>query len=275
MIGKSDIENFWTRGDVFSRVQQALSEAGLINKKLEIEELFPIDQYHARGIAATVDLGKRIPIKKNNRILDIGCGLGGPARYYAKEFKCIITGIDITPSFVEIGNEFNKLTSMSDNVELLVGNGETLDFDNETFDGAYSQHVTMNISDREKFFSEAFRVLKKDSFFAFTEHGLGPEGNPIFPLPWANSSKMSFLLPPETTISILKNTGFSDIQMIETSKKYISGYEKLIKLKSANENPILGIHVIGGDSMNERSTNSMNSIKENRTLPFEIVCKKD
>ena len=64
-----------------------------------------------------------MPIKKNKRILDIGCGLGGPARYYAKEFECIITGIDITPSFVEIGNEFNRLTSMSDNVELLVGNG--------------------------------------------------------------------------------------------------------------------------------------------------------
>ena len=274
MISKSDIENFWTRGDVFSRVHQAMSETGLINKKLEIEELFPIDQYHARGIAATVDLGKRMPISKNQKIIDIGCGLGGPARYYAKEFKCFITGIDITPSFIEIGNEFNKLTSMSDNIQLLVGNGEILDFTNETFDGAYSQHVTMNISDRKKFFSEAFRVLKKDSFFAFTEHGLGPEGNPIFPLPWADSSEMSFLLPPKTTISILKDTGFSDIKIIETADKYISGYKKLIGLKSENKKPVLGIHVIGGDSMNERSTNSMQSIKENRTLPFEIVCKK-
>ena len=274
MISKSDIENFWTRGDVFSRVHQAMSETGLINKKLEIEELFPIDQYHARGIAATVDLGKRMPISKNQKIIDIGCGLGGPARYYAKEFKCFITGIDITPSFIEIGNEFNRLTSMSDNVELLVGNGEVLNFENETFDGAYSQHVTMNISNREKFFSEAFRVLKKDSFFAFTEHGLGPEGNPIFPLPWANSLEMSFLLPPQKTISILKDTGFSDIKIIETAEKYISGYEKLIKLKSENKKPVLGIHVIGGDSMNERSKNSMESIKENRTLPFEIVCKK-
>ena len=274
MVSKSDIENFWTRGDIFSRVHQAMSDAGLINKKLNIEDLFPIDQYHARGIAATVDLGKRMPIKKNQRILDIGCGLGGPARYYANEYECIITGIDITPSFIEIGNEFNKITSMSNKVELKIGNGEILDFENETFDGAYSQHVTMNISNREKFFTEAFRVLKKDGFFAFTEHGLGQEGDPIFPLPWADSSEMSFLLPPQKTISILKDTGFSDIKIIETADKYISGYEKLIKLKTENKNPVLGIHVIGGDSMNERSTNSMKSIKENRTLPFEIVCKK-
>ena len=275
MISKSHIENFWTRGDIFSRVHQAMSETGLINKKLEIEELFPIDQYHARGIAATVDLGKRMPISKNQKIIDIGCGLGGPARYYAKEFKCFITGIDITPSFIEIGNEFNRLTSMSDNVELLVGNGEVLDFDNETFDGAYSQHVTMNISNREKFFSEAFRVLKKGGFFAFTEHGLGIKGNPIFPLPWADNKKMSFLLPPEETILLLKKIGFSNIEIIETGDKYISGYEKLTNPSLKKENPILGIHVIGGESMRERSVNSMKSIKENRTLPFEVVCKKE
>ena len=170
MIDKSDIENFCTRGDIHSRVHKAMLETGLNDKKLEIEDLFPIDQYHARGIAATVDLGKRMPILENQKIIDIGCGLGGPARYFAKQFKCFITGIDITPSFVQIGNEFNKLTTMTNKVELLVGNGEVLDFDNETFDGGYSQHVTMNISDRIKFFSEAYRVLKSGAFFAFTEY---------------------------------------------------------------------------------------------------------
>ena len=200
MVNKSDLEIFWTRGNIYSRIQQAMSEANLDNKKLEIEDLFPIDQYHARGIAATVDLGKRMSISANQKIIDIGCGLGGPARYFAKQFECFITGIDITPSFVEIGNRFNKLTSMSSQVSLQVGDGETLDFEDETFHGGYSQHVTMNISDRIKFFSEAFRVLKSGAFFAFTEHGLGPNVKPIFPLPWADSEDMSFLLPPETTV---------------------------------------------------------------------------
>ena len=146
MVSITDIENFWTRGDLYSRINQAMSDSGLNNKKLEIEDLFPIDQYHARGIGATKDLGKRMPITKNQKILDVGCGLGGPARYYAKEFKCHITGVDITPSFIEIGNNFNRLTSMSTMVDLYVGNGEKLEFEDEVFDGAYSQHVTMNIS---------------------------------------------------------------------------------------------------------------------------------
>ena len=93
MVNKSDIETFWTRGDIHSRIHKAMSEAGLNDRKLDIEDLFPIDQYHARGIAATVDLGKRMPISENQRIIDIGCGLGGPARYFAKKFKCLITGI--------------------------------------------------------------------------------------------------------------------------------------------------------------------------------------
>ena len=274
MISITEIEKFWTRGDLHSRIHQAMSLSGLNKKKLEIEDLFPIDQYHARGIKATVDLGKRMPIRENQNILDIGCGLGGPARYYAKEFKCHITGIDITPSFIEIGNEFNKLTSMSSMVELNVGNGEELVFKNEIFDGAYSQHVTMNISDRIKFFSEAYRVLKKGSFFAFTEHGLGPTGNPIFPLPWADNEDMSFLFPPKETVTILKEIGFINIKLNETGYKDIEGYERLIQKQPKSEKPTLGIHVIGGSSMHERSINSMRSIKENRTLPFEIVCEK-
>ena len=274
MVNSSDIESFWTRGDLYSRVSQAMSKAGLNDKKLEIEDLFPIDQYHARGIAATVDLGKRMPISENHKIIDIGCGLGGPARYFAKHFKCFVTGIDITPSFIEIGNKFNKLTSMSEHVNLQIGNGETLDFDDETFDGGYSQHVTMNIKNRKEFFLEAYRVLKKGTFFAFSEHGLGPKGNPIFPLPWADTSEMSFLLSPEITISLLKEIGFYDVQIIETSEKYISGYEKMINTKPEKVEPILGIHVIGGTTMKQRSINSMKSIKEKRTLPFEIMCKK-
>jgi ubiquinone/menaquinone biosynthesis C-methylase UbiE len=274
MTNPSDIEEFWTRGDIHSRVHKAMKDADLINKKLEIEDLFPIDQYHARGIAATVDLGKRMPIRENSKILDIGCGLGGPARYYSKEFKCFIEGIDITPSFIELGTEFNKLTDMSNQVHLNVGNGETLDFEDNFFDGAYSQHVTMNISNREKFFSEAYRVLKTHSFFAFTEHGLGPIGNPVYPLPWADNENMSYLLTPKKTISLLKDVGFYEIEIIETGAKYMSGYEKLMSQTKDIKQPILGIHVIGGQSMTERSMNSLTSIKERRTLPFEVLCKK-
>ena len=269
------IDQFWTRGNLKERIDNALNQSGLNKRSLKIEDLHPIDQYHARGIAATKELAEKIDIKENQSIIDVGCGLAGPARYFADKFKCNVYGVDITPAFIEAGKDFNKRTNMDDKVHLQVSDGNTLPFHNDKFDGAISQHVTMNIENRESFFKEIFRVLKKDMFFAFSEHGLGPKENPIFPLPWADNEDMSFLIKPDLTIELLKKIGFKNILFLETGKKYVEGYEKYLKSKRTSDIPTLGMHVIGGQTMFERQKNSMLSIKEERTLPFEIICYKN
>ena len=270
-----EIDQFWTRGNLKERIANALNEAGLNKTNLKIEDLQAIDQYHARGILATKELAEKVDINENQSMIDVGCGLAGPARYFANKFKCNVYGVDITPAFIEAGIDFNKRTKMDDKVHLQVSDGNTLPFDNSKFDGAISQHVTMNIKNREKFFTEIFRVLKKDKFFAFSEHGLGPKGNPIFPLPWADNEDMSFLINPDLTIQLLTKIGFKNISFLETSKKYMEGYQKSLKPKATLHIPKLGMHVIGGPTMFERQKNSMLSIKEKRTLPFEIICYKN
>ena len=270
-----EIDQFWTRGNLKERIANALNEAGLNKTNLKIEDLQAIDQYHARGILATKELAEKVDINENQSMIDVGCGLAGPARYFANKFKCNVYGVDITPAFIEAGTDFNKRTKMDNKVHLQVSDGNTLPFDNSMFDGAISQHVTMNIKNREKFFTEIFRVLKKDKFFAFSEHGLGPKGNPIFPLPWADNEDMSFLINPELTIQLLTKIGFKNISFLETSKKYMEGYQKSLKSKGTLDVPKLGMHVIGGPTMFERQKNSMLSIKEKRTLAFEIICYKN
>ena len=155
-----EIDKFWTRGNLKERITNALNEAGLNKDDLKIEDLHPIDQYHARGILATKELAEKVNVKENQTIIDVGCGLAGPARYFANKFKCNVFGIDITPAFIEVGIDFNKKTKMDDKVSLEVSDGHTLPFDNNKFDGAISQHVTTNINNRERFFSEIYRVLK-------------------------------------------------------------------------------------------------------------------
>ena len=268
------IDKFWTRGNLKERIKNALIQSNLNKKNLNIEDLYPIDQYHARGIAATRDLAEKVEIKENQTIIDVGCGLAGPARYFANKFKCNVVGIDITQAFIDIGIDFNKRTNMDDKVSLMVSDGNTIPFDNEKFDGAISQHVTMNIENRKRFFDEIYRVLKKGTFFAFSEHGLGPKKNPIFPLPWADDDKMNFLVNPNLTIEILKKIGFKNILFLETGEKYLDGYNKSLKSKKTLNSSKLGLHIIGGPTMFERQKNSMQCIKEKRTLPFEIVCYK-
>jgi SAM-dependent methyltransferase len=179
MTDQGDISGFWAKGDTLGRILDALDKAGLSLDTLSIHDLAPVDHLHARGLPATVDLADRLPIEPGQHILDIGCAVGGPARYMAERFGCRVSGIDITPGFIEAGEELNRLTGMVDRVDLRVGDGATLPYENSLFDGAYTQHVTMNVADRAAFFAEAFRVIKPGGFFALSEHGIGPKGDAI------------------------------------------------------------------------------------------------
>ncbi|MGH7393365.1 MAG: class I SAM-dependent methyltransferase, partial [Candidatus Rokuibacteriota bacterium] len=172
------IADHWGKGDVYARIVSALERTFPSLDALTVTDLAPVDHFHARGLRATVELGDRLPIKADHHVLDIGCGLGGPARYFAQRFHCRVSGVDITGPFVEAANKLTTLLGMEDRVTIEHGDGHHLPCGDGRFDGAYTQHVTMNVADRTRFFAEAYRVLKPGAFFALTEHGLGATGNP-------------------------------------------------------------------------------------------------
>ena len=185
MTSTKEIADHWGRGDVYGRIVAALQKLSKPLDGLTVEDLAPVDHFHARGLSATVELADKLPIRAGQHILDIGCGLGGPARYIARRFQCNVSGLDITAPFVEAGNKLTALLRMERQVKIELGDGQHLPYPDASFDGAYTQHVTMNVADRGRFFSEAYRVLKPGAFFALTEHGLGPQGSPHHPVPWS------------------------------------------------------------------------------------------
>ena len=135
----NSIANHWGKGDVYGRIVAALEQMSKPLDGLTIEELAPVDHFHARGFPATVDLADRLPIEAGDEILDIGCGLGGPARYMANRFQCRVSGIDITQPFVEAGNKLTALTGMKEQVTIEQGDGQRLRYADDSFDGAYAQ----------------------------------------------------------------------------------------------------------------------------------------
>src|SRR5688572_9706172 len=145
MADAKAISDHWGQGDVYARIVSALEKMGKRMDALTIEDLAPGDHFHARGFPATVELADRLPVKAGDHLLDIGCGLGGPARYMAKRFDCRVSGIDITPPFVEAANKLSALLKMERRVDIRLGDGQKLPYPDAAFDGAYTQHVTMNV----------------------------------------------------------------------------------------------------------------------------------
>lgn len=270
----SEIADHWGKGDIYSLIVSALNKMSKPLDILTLEDLAPVDHFHARGLSATVELADRLPIKAGQHILDIGCGLGGPARYMANRFYCKVSGLDITLPFVEAANKLTELLGMEPAVKVEHGDGERLPYPDSHFDGAYTQHVTMNVADRERFFKEAYRVLKPGAFFALSEHGLGPKGNPHHPVPWSVDGSGAYLITPSETRTVLEQTGFEDIVIEDTGAKYAAGYRIAIEKAEKGALPPLGVHILMGETALQKTRNTLRNIEEDRTHPIQLICHK-
>lgn len=274
MSNDNAIANHWGTGDVYARILSALEKVFPSLESLTVQDLAPVDHFHARGFPATVELGDRLPIHPHHHLLDIGCGLGGPARYFAQRFHCTVRGIDITKPFVEAANKLTQLLRMEARVTIDYGNGQHLPYADGTFDGAYTQHVTMNVADRAQFFAEAYRVLKPGAFFALTEHGLGPTGNPHYPLPWSEDGSGAYLVSPTETRALLAAAGFVEIVVEDTGANYLAAYTQAIDRAAQGSLPPLGTHILTGVTGPQKIQNAARNIEEGRTHPVQVVCRK-
>ena len=268
------IADHWARGDVYGLIVSALNKMSKPLDGLTVEDLAPVDHFHARGLAATVELADRLPIRPGQDIVDIGCGLGGPARYMAKRFQCHVSGVDITEPFVEAANRLTALLGMEPQVKIERGDGQHLPYPDASFDAGCTQHVTMNVADHPAFFAEAHRVLKPGAFFALTEHGLGPRGNPHYPLPWSMDGSGAYLLTPSETRTVLEKVGFEAIVIEDTGAKYVAGYRAAIERADKGAMPPLGIHILLGETALEKTRNAARNIDEGRTHPIQLTCRK-
>jgi ubiquinone/menaquinone biosynthesis C-methylase UbiE len=202
------VSDYWGREGLGQTILDALVAAGKRLDALTIEDLAPVDQLHSGGMVATTELAQVAEIAPRARLLDVGGGLGGPARTLAARFGCKVTVIDLTESYVRAAEILTERIGLGDQVEHYVGNGLELPFDDGAFDVVWTQQSCMNIRDKERLYEGFYRVLVPGGTLAFQEFMAGPVQPPIFPVMWARDGATSFLRTPSEMRNLIESVGF-------------------------------------------------------------------
>ena len=172
-----NVTTHYSRGDLRDHLYKALAEDGIDPGHLSIEALAPYDQFHGRGLEATVEIADQLQVEPDDHLLDIGSGIGGPARYFAHRFGCEVTGIDLTAEFCDVARDLTRVLGLEKWVKFELGNALAMPFADGCFDGAYSMNVSMNIADKGAFYREIHRVLKPGAWLMLSEIAKGAGGD--------------------------------------------------------------------------------------------------
>ena len=217
------LETHYSARDIEARILAALRAAGLNpDQRLSPDALGALDHFHTGGLRASRELMERAKIGADDRVLDIGAGLAGPARLLASASGCRVDCVEMSADFCAGAQLLNRLTGLDDKISVHRGSALDLPFADNSFDVVWMQNVGMNIADKRALYTEIYRVLKPDGRYAFQEMAAGKMATPYFPLPWASDAADSFLVTADETRAVLGEVGFVTEHFEDTSDAHLN-----------------------------------------------------
>lgn len=227
-----------------ARLLQSFTEAGLDVTQLNLDDIAPISEFHVMGRAATERLALLSGVKSGDRVLDIGCGIGGPARYLASTYDCVVTGVDLTPEYVEAARDLSIRTGHSGTTEFITADATQLPFPDSDFDLAWSQHCGMNIEDKRSLFSEILRTLKPGGAYTFHEIFGESRDAVTYPVPWAAVPSISHLIPAEAARELLIKQGFEIEEWVDVTEESYNWFVRTLNKMDAGQGPPLTLNLL-------------------------------
>jgi MPBQ/MSBQ methyltransferase len=271
---RQHVEQHYGRGRILDSIIAALRETGKDLARLAPEDLAPVDEFHVRGREATVELARRAALKPGSHVLDVGCGLGGSARYLAAEHQCQVTGIDLTQEYVDVATALADMVGLSDKVAFRQASALEMPFDDGTFDVVWTEHVQMNIADKHAFYREIGRVTRPRGMLLCHDILEGTGGPLHYPVPWAEESSISFLLAPEEVRATLEDVGFVIHDWVDKSEHSLQWLVTAIEKTKVSGPPLIGTHLLMGDTARKKLENAIRNLREGRFVVYQARAEK-
>ncbi|HHJ15185.1 MAG TPA: methyltransferase domain-containing protein [Gammaproteobacteria bacterium] len=256
--------------DLLSRIFSGLEASGADLNRLQPDDLTAVEEFHIGGRKATAHAVEKMRLSEGQHILDVGCGIGGAARYIADNTACTVAGIDLTPEYIDIAKTLTELTGLDNQISFDVASALSMPFQDKAFDAAITLHVAMNIPERAALYSEIARVLKPGSTLYIFDVMKKNGGDLLFPVPWAETPDTSHLTTPEEMCSLLEAAGFHIQEVGDRTDFALEFFRE--SMEAAKDGPLpLGIHLVMGESAAEKLRNVKGNIENGCIAPVQMV----
>jgi ubiquinone/menaquinone biosynthesis C-methylase UbiE len=271
MTTEQQVASHYTHGSLLQAILNALKQMGKDTERLSPSDLSAADEFHSGWRAMTVEIGKDLGLARGQHLLDVGSGIGGPARYFAEAHGCHVTGIDLTEEFVRVATELTRRCGLSELAAFRHGSALDLPFAAAVFDAATMIHVGMNIGEKAKLFQDVRRVLKPGGLFCVYDLMQMEAGDLPYPMPWARTKETSFVETPETYRRLLSAAGFR-IEREENRREFVMKLSREMQEKAAIQGaPPIALHVLLGPASRDRFSNVMSTIARGTLAPIEMI----
>lgn len=273
MSVESKVADHYTHCALERVILDALRTAGKDIETITPSDLSGADEFHLGWRAATVDLANDLGLSADTKLLDIGCGLGGPARYFAQTFNCRVTGIDLTEEFVDVANALAGRFGLSELASFQQASALTMPFADKSFDRATLIHVGMNLENKAAVFAQTRRVLAQGGLFCIYDIMRFGNGEIPYPMPWAQTLETSFIDAPEDYRSLLVHAGFSIVSEKNRREMALKLAQEMRADAERNGPPPLSLHTLIGPAATERIGNVMSCLAAGTIAPIQIIAR--
>ena len=255
------VQSHYFVSELYNKILDKLKIIGVDLNNVKRTDLSSVDEFHVRGLEVSKELAQQIT-SSNLKVLDVGCGLGGPARMLADEKNCVVTGLDLSQEFIETAKALSKLVNLDCNTTFLKGDALDLPFERDSFDIVWTQHVQMNISEKKKFYSEIFRVLKIGGKFLYYDILKSSDNEINYPMPWASSEDLSHLINIVELEKILSSIGFNSFSKRNQTDAGLASIKQMLSNIKEFGPPKMGLNVLMGKDTKQKILNAFNHFNQ-------------